>query len=68
MEENKIFWLDEFNGEAKGGFFIRNDLKKFFEKLEETGLNPVAIKYNGSFNLEVIVERNEKYIELYEKE
>jgi hypothetical protein len=54
--------------EAIGGIYIRNDLKKFFQTLIEKGLNPVGIKVDDeSFNLEVIVERNKAYKELYEK-
>ena len=53
---NKIFWLDKFEGEAKGGYFLRNPLKEFFEKLDKQGLKPVAIKYDGTYNLEIIVE------------
>lgn len=54
--------------EAIGGFYIRNNLKLFFQKLKETGLNPVGIKVDDeSFNLEIIVEKNEAYKELYEK-
>ena len=64
--EDKMFWLDDFDGEAVGGFFIRNTLKDFMKKLEETGLNPIGIKYDGTFNLEVIVEKNQAYIEKYE--
>jgi hypothetical protein len=53
--------------EAVGGFYIRNDLKKFINTLKESGLNPVGLKVDDkSFNLEVIVERNEAYIDKYE--
>lgn len=66
MAKNKVFWLDGFNGEAVGGFFIRNTLKDFVETLEEKGLNPVGIKYDGTLNLELIVEKNKVYVEKYE--
>ena len=65
--ENKVFFEDGFDGEAVGGFFIRNDIFKFFKKLKETGLNPVGIKIDDGWNLEVIVERNQSYIDNYEK-
>ena len=51
----QIFWIDKFEGIGKGGYFLRNDLKEFFEKLEEQNLKPVAIVYDGSYNLEILV-------------
>lgn len=55
--------------EAVGGIFIRNDLKKFFQNLKNKGLNPVGLKVDDeSFNLEIIVERNQAYIDMYEKD
>lgn len=47
-EDKKTFWLDGFEGKAKGGHYIRNNLNLFFEKLESNGTKPVAIVYNGS--------------------
>jgi len=56
-----IFWKDG-NFEAVGGCFVRNDLKQFFQTLKEKGLNPVALKVDDeSFNLEIILEKNEAY-------
>lgn len=56
-KENRIeFWKD---GEyaARGGYFIRNSLKDFFEKLIDSGLEPVGIIVDmESYNLEVIVK------------
>jgi len=53
--------------EAVGGFFIRNDLKKFFSQLRESGLNPVGLKVDeDDLILEVIVEKNQAYIDKYE--
>lgn len=54
--EEKIFWIDGFNGKAKGGYFIRNGLFEFMKRLEETGEKPVAIKIQDGWNLEVICE------------
>ncbi len=63
-----IFWKDgDFEG--RGGIFIRNNLKEFFKKLQENGLNPIGLKIDiESFNLEVIVEYNECYRILYESD
>lgn len=60
MAKEKIFWLEEFEGKAVGGYFIRNNLKEFVEKLESQGMKLVALKYNGTYNLECIVEQNDK--------
>ena len=56
-EENPVFFVDENyeRREMKGGFFLRNSLKEFFQKLEDAGETPVAIKFDGSFNLEILV-------------
>jgi len=56
MEEKKTFWLQDFEGKAKGGYFIRNNLKEFVEKLKNNNMKLVGIKYDGSYNLECIVE------------
>jgi hypothetical protein len=56
-QENKLeFWKDgEYK--ARGGYFIRNNLKDFFGKIIENGLEPVGIIVDlESFNLEVIVK------------
>lgn len=55
-----MFWMDDFKGTAVGGYFVRNNLKQFIEKLNEHGRKVVGIKFDGSFNLEVIVEANEE--------
>jgi hypothetical protein len=58
MEDKKTieFWKDgDYN--ARGGYFIRNNLKEFFNKLIENGLEPVGLIVDlESFNLEVIVK------------
>jgi hypothetical protein len=65
--EKKVFFDEKFQGEAAGGFYLRNDLKEFLEKLAEKQLNPVGIVFDGSFNLEILVEKNKEY-EQYIKE
>ena len=58
MEDKKTieFWKDgDYN--ARGGYFIRNNLKEFFGKLIDSGLEPVGLIVDlESFNLEVIVK------------
>jgi hypothetical protein len=61
MEEKKLeFWKD---GEyaAKGGYFVRNNLKEFMNKIIESGKEPVGIILDlESFNLEVVVKVEEE--------
>ena len=57
--EPKIFWLEDFDGCARGGFFIKNNIKEFFKLLEDSGKTPVGIKFDGSNNLEIIVTEKE---------
>ena len=53
---NEQFWLDGFEGKAAGGFFIRNDLVKTIERLESQGKKVVGFAFDGTWNLELIVQ------------
>ena len=58
MFEDKVFWKDGFDGEAKGGLMFRSfDLNKFIKVVEsaDTGGEVVGIKFKDS-NLELIVK------------
>jgi len=58
MEEKKTieFWKDGGYA-AKGGYFVRSEIKTFLNKLIDNGLEPVGIIVDlESFNLEVIVK------------
>lgn len=55
-DRDEQFWLDQFNGNAKGGYFVRNDLVKSIKKLESQGLKVVGIRFDGTWNLELITE------------
>jgi hypothetical protein len=58
MEEKKTieFWKDG-DYAARGGYFVRSEIKTFLNKLIENGLEPVGIIVDlESFNLEVIVK------------
>ena len=57
MNETEMeFWKDG-DYDAKGGFFVRSDLKVFIQKLIDAGYKPVGIKVDlESFNVEVFVE------------
>ena len=55
-DRDQKFWLDEFNGQAAGGLFIRNDLVKTIKRLEEQGKKVVGIGFDGTWNLELIIE------------
>ena len=57
MKETEIIFWKDGDYDAQGGFFVRNDLKTFINKLIEAGHEPVGIKIDlESFNLEVIVK------------
>lgn len=56
MEKKIEFWKDG-DYTAKGGYFIRSEIKTFLNKLIDNGLEPVGIVVDlESFNLEVIVK------------
>jgi|TARA_Y100000401_G_C8146459_1_gene137450 hypothetical protein len=56
-DREQLFWLDEFkDGNAKGGFYVRNDLVKTIKRLEAQGQEVVGLKYDGTFNLELIIK------------
>ena len=59
----KTFWIDGFEGEAMGGYFIRNGLFQFLETLESHNLKPVGIKVEDSWNLEVLVVKENQITE-----
>ena len=54
-----MFWKDG-DYTAKGGFYVRNNLKEFLNTLIEACHEPVGIKVDlDSFNLEVIVKTDD---------
>lgn len=58
IEENKeIFWLDNFKGDAKGGYYCRNNLFQFFEKCKKAGLKVVGIVKPKDWNVEFILAK-----------
>ena len=59
MTDETVFWNEKFKGEAKGGYFCRSDLFKFFEKCEKNGLEVVGIKKPTDWNLEFILAKKE---------
>lgn len=57
IENQKIFWLDGFEGEAKGGIFFRSfDLNQFIRSIEEDGDEVVGIEIDGN-NLQIITKK-----------
>ena len=57
MEESTIFWKDGFDGEATGGYYFRAfELKKFFNRLKDAGKEVVALEFDDSNNVNVIVK------------
>ena len=50
----EIFWLDEFEGEAKGGLWFRAfDLNKFIQKVQTEDKKVVGMRFEGN-NMELI--------------
>jgi len=65
MPEDRIYWLDEFEGKAKGGFFYRSEIAKDLKKVtEEHGFNVVGIKVStdGDWTVEFIIEDTDNKI------
>tara|TARA_R100000951_G_scaffold105606_3_gene99504 strand:+ start:2438 stop:2677 length:240 start_codon:yes stop_codon:yes gene_type:complete len=57
LEKIRAFIDLEVNGEAKGGIFIKSDLKDKIEELEKPGeLRVVGVVYDGTYNLEIITK------------
>ena len=56
VRKKKLFWLDEFSGEAKGGLYFRCDLFKRVKKVEESGMKVVGIAIDDSWDIELIIE------------
>ena len=54
---SEIFWLDNFEGECQGGFFVRNvDMKNYFSRAEELNKKVVGIKVTKDSNeIELII-------------
>ena len=54
---SKTFWKDGFEGEAKGGYYFRAaELVKFFKRLKADGKEVVALEFDDSNNVNVIVK------------
>lgn len=59
IKDKEIFWLDEWDGECKDGFFIRSDFFKIIEKFEkEFGKIVVGIVKPTGWNLELICKND----------
>lgn len=58
--ETQTFFLDQYDQQSfEGGYYVRNPLVEFFNKLQAQGLRPVGIVYDGSYNLEILVEKTD---------
>jgi len=61
--DKKTFWLDQWNGSAKGGYYFRSfDLNKFMEKLEKEGHGKVVGLEFEDNNVNLIVEVDDEDI------
>ena len=49
IESSTIFWREDFDGEATGGYYFRAfDLKKFFKRLEAEEKEVVGLEFDDS--------------------
>ena len=61
MEKSTIFWKDGFEGNATGGYYFRAfDLVKFFKRLKDDGKEVVALEFDDSNNVNVIIKEEIK--------
>ena len=58
--KNKLYWLEDWNGEAKGGLYFRCDLFKRVKAVEVSGMKVVGIAIDDSWNIELITESRVK--------
>tara|TARA_R110001606_G_scaffold377788_1_gene537019 strand:- start:33 stop:272 length:240 start_codon:yes stop_codon:yes gene_type:complete len=57
LEKIRAFIDLEVNGEAKGGVFIKSDLKDKIEEIEKSGKDRVVgVVYDGTYDLEIITK------------
>ena len=56
--KKKIFWVDNFNGKASGGYYFRAfDLVKFMKLIEKEEGEVVGLCFEGN-NVDVIIKDN----------
>ncbi len=55
-KEKQIFWLDGWDGKARGGLYFRSDLSKLIEKAEGAGAKAVGIVVDGTWNIELLMD------------
>ena len=67
-QQDNIFWRDGAWTECVGGFHFKTSLKQVINEITKTGLNAVGIKINDEYDIEIIVERDETYKQLYEND
>ena len=52
---SRVFRTEDYKWGAKGGYFFRSDLFKFFNLLEKDGKKPVGIVVDDTWDLEIFV-------------
>ena len=57
-----IFWLDDYQGKAIGGYYVRCNLKQHIEQFKKQGFKVVGIKVceDSNWNLQFICEKIEE--------
>ena len=60
--KKKIFWVDNFNGKASGGYYFRAfDLVKFMKLVEKEEGEVVGLEFEDN-NVNVIIKADDKQI------
>ena len=56
--KKKIFWVDNFNGKASGGYYFRAfDLVKFMKLVEKEEGEVVGLCFEDN-NVDIIIKKN----------
>ena len=55
-DRKDLFWLEKFEGKARGGYYVRSDLSNAIKKLEKNGAKVVGIEVDGTWNLQLVTE------------
>ena len=61
--KKKIFWVDNFNGKARGGIYFRAfDLVKFMKLVEKEEGEVVGLEFEDN-NVNIIIKANDQIIQ-----
>jgi hypothetical protein len=59
--EEKVFWLDSFQGKPEKNYPFRSDLKETIEKVESTtDQKVVGIVYDETYTIQILTTKKDK--------